>query len=327
MKKIILISFSVFMILLNVGCDSKSNIEFIQMENQVDVIINGELFTSYLHGSDLLKPCLFPVKSPSGEVLTRSYPYKEIEGESNDHPHHTGLYFTYASKGEVNGDSFWNLHGVPPQIKHIKILDIEQEKNAGEITTLSHWINRNNQVILEEKREMEIEVLENEYRVDFTIELTAIDTTVTFQDTKEGMFAIRVADWLTENTKGTLYKSTGEYLNAEGEKTEENVWGKRSSWVRLEGEKDGITIGIAIYHHPESTNFPTYWHARGYGCFAANPIGQYDFQKGRDVENPQHRTLVIDKGETALFKFRMTIYEGEKTKEQFDQEFKDFSKN
>jgi len=327
MKKIIVAGFLIGALLLNFSCDSGSNVEFIQKENQIDVVINDQLFTSYLIGSDLLKPCLYPVNSPSGETLTRSYPFEEIEGETNDHPHHTGLYFTYASKGEVNGDSFWNLHDVPPQIKHIEVLEIETEKNEGEITTVSHWINRNNQAILEEKREMEIEVLENEYRIDFTIELTAIDTVVTFQDTKEGMFAIRVADWLTENTKGTLYKSTGEYLNAEGEKTEENVWGKRSSWVRLEGEKDGKTIGIAIYHHPKSINYPTYWHARGYGCFGANPIGQFDFQKGRNMEKPQHRTLEINPGETALFKFRMTIYEGAKTKEQFDQEFNNFSKN
>ena len=104
-----------------------------------------------------------------------------------------------------------------------------------------------------------------------------------------------------------------------------NIWGKRSGWVRLEGEKDGKTIGIAIYHHPKSLNFPTYWHARGYGCFAANPIGQFDFQKGRGMENPEKRSLTINPGETALFKFRMTVYEGTSTKEQFDKEFESFS--
>ena len=309
------------------SCDTGSKVEFIEKENQIDVMFEGQLITSYLHGTDLLKPCLYPVNSPSGEILTRAYPFEEIEGESSDHPHHTGAYFTYASKGEVNGDSFWNLHDVPPQIRHIKVLEMEGEKNEGELTTLSHWVNRNNQPILEEKREMEFEVLENKYLIDFTIELTAIDTAVTFEDTKEGMFAIRVADWLTENTKGKLFKSTGEYLNAEGDKTEKNIWGKRSSWVRLEGEKDGKTIGIAIYHHPKSVNYPTYWHARGYGCFGANPIGQYDFQKGRGEENPVHRSLTINPGESALFKFRMTIYEGARTKEQFDQEFENFSKN
>jgi hypothetical protein len=327
MKKIILISFVAFAVTMFYSCDSGSNIEFIQKDTQIDVIINGQLFTSYMHGNDLLKPCLYPVISPSGEVVTRSYPFTEIEGESSDHPHHTGAYFTYASKGEVNGDSFWNLHDVPPQIKHIKVLDMTEGKNNGSLSTLSHWVNSKNQPILEENRIMEIQIADDKYQVDFTIQLSAIDTAVTFEDTKEGMFAIRVADWLAEKAKGTLYESTGEYLNAEGEKTEKNIWGKQSKWVRLEGEKDGKIIGIAIYHHPESVNFPTYWHARGYGCFAANPIGQYDFQKGRKEDNPQHRSLTIKPGETALFKYRMTVYEGPSTKEQFDLEFEDFSKN
>lgn len=321
--QILIVSFGI----IQFGCNNGNKVQFVEKENQIDVVIGDKLITSYLIGNDLLKPCLYPVISPSGATVTRAFPFEKIDGESSDHPHHTGVYFTYGSKGEVNGDSFWNIHPVPPQIKHIKIVKKEEEKNEGEITTISHWMNHNNKPILEEKRTMEIEVAENEYRFDFTFELTAIDTAVTFEDTKEGMFAIRVADWLTENGKGTLYKSTGNFLNAEGETMEKGVWGKRSAWVRLEGEKDGKKTGIAIYHHPKSVNFPTYWHARGYGCFAANPIGQYDYQKGRGIENPEKRTLSIEKGKTALFKFRMTIYEGSRTKQDFDKEFKQYSKD
>ena len=113
------------------------------------------------------------------------------------------MYFTYASKGEVNGDNFWNMHPIPPQIKHIEVLEMESEKNEGELTTLIHWINSDNQPILEEKREMEFEVEENNYMIDFTIELKALNEAVTFEDTKEGMFAIRVADWMCEKNKGT----------------------------------------------------------------------------------------------------------------------------
>jgi len=323
MNKINLFLATLLALFLGIGCNPDSNIEFVQKENQIDVLIEGQLVTSYLHSSDLLKPCLYPVKTLSGEVVTRAFPFEKIDGESDDHPHHTGVYFTYGSKGEVNGDHFWNMHDIPPQIKHIEVLDTETEKNEGEITTVSHWISSENKPILEEKREMEFEVMENGYHIDFNIELKALDAAVTFEDTKEGMFAIRVADWLAENARGNI-ESTGRYMNAEGDETEENIWGKRSPWVRLEGEKGDKTIGIVMYHHPESVNFPTYWHARGYGCFAANPIGQFDFQKGREIENPEKRTLTIPAGETALFKFRLTIYEGARTKGQFNEEFEAF---
>jgi hypothetical protein len=327
MKKYLSGSLLIIALFVYLGCGLPGQIEFLQKENQIDVMVNGRLLTSYLYGNELLKPSLHPLMSPSGETVTRGYPFVEIKGESNDHPHHTGVYFTYASNGEVNGNSFWNLHDVPPQIRHVDIVEMKEGKDKGRLSTLSHWVNKENKPILEENRVMDFYVREGEYTIDFTIHLTAMDTAVTFADTKEGMFAIRVADWLTENTKGKLYKSTGEYLNAEGDRTEKNIWGKRSSWVRLEGEKEGKKIGIAIYHHPRSINYPTYWHARGYGCFAANPIGQYDFQKANQIKNPEQRSLTLQPGETGLFKFRMTIYEGERTKEQFSQAFETFAKN
>ncbi|MEX2564606.1 MAG: PmoA family protein [Cyclobacteriaceae bacterium] len=301
-------------------------VSFVQTEEQINIMAGDKMVSSYKIGEDLLKPYLFPIRSPSGEVVTRGYPIQEIQGESKDHPHHTGLYFTYGSKEEVNGNSFWNLHEIPPQIKHMEVLEIEEGRNKGHLTTLSHWIGKDHQALLSETRKMEFSVQKNRYIFDFDIILKALDRTVTFGDTKEGMFAIRVADWLAEKSNHSEIKNTGEYLNAEGDRTESNIWGKRSSWVRLEGEKDGKRIGIAMYHHPESTNYPTYWHARGYGCFAANPIGQFDFQKGNQTNAPEKRTLKLQPGEEARFKFRVTIYEGDRSFENFNQEFKNFSR-
>ena len=307
------------------GCNGQQNVRFEEKEKKIDILINHRLFSSYITDSTLLKPCLHPVISLSGEVVTRHYPFENIEGESTDHPHHTGICFTYGSKGEVNGNSFWNMHDAPPKIVHQKVVKMKGGKDKGLLSTVSHWIDAGNKVILTENRDMDFHFFPDKTTVDFTIVLTATDTTVTFEDTKEGMFAFRVADWLAEKSKGTLYEGTGEYLNAQGEKTEENIWGKRSEWVRLQGEKDGKIYGVAMFHHPESLNFPAYWHARGYGCFAANPIGQYDFKKGR-TDNPQKRSLTLQPGKEALFRFRVVVYEGNKEKETFDNEFEEYSK-
>ena len=177
---------------------------------------------------------------------------------------------------------------------------------------------KSGQILLEEKRNMVFHAGEKEYVIDFSIDLTAQDTKVIFSDTKEGMFAIRVADWLRE--KG----GTGRYLSSNADQTEANVWGKRSRWVRLQGEKGGKTIGIAILNHPASVNYPTYWHARGYGLFSANPLGQYAFEKGRHQESPQPFQLTLEPGERAHFRFRMVIYEGVRTKEQLERWFEEF---
>jgi hypothetical protein len=133
------------------------------------------------------------------------------------------------------------------------------------------------------------------------------------------MFAIRVADWMTEA------KGTGQYLDSKGNTGEPNVWAQKADWVRLQEAKDGKTIGIAIFNHPASACYPTYWHARSYGLFSANPLGQLDFLKGRNVDNPQPLNFTLQPGQNALFRFRMIIYEGQKSADQLAVEFQKFA--
>ena len=289
------------------------NVRFVQDTNKIDILVGGNLFTTYRYGSELTKPILYPVKSPSGIVLTRGFPFEKIPGESNDHPHHTGIFFTY---DKVNHDGFWNNTTSPPQIKHIKTTKMEN----GQLSTISHWVGKSGKQLLEEKRDMVFSAEANQYAIDFNIALTAQDEKIVFGDTKEGMFAIRVADWLRED------KGTGKYLDSDGNIGEPNIWGKKATWVRLEGQKDGKTIGIAIFNHPASANYPTYWMARGYGLFSANPLGQLDFLKGTNVENPQPLNFTLYPGQSALFKFRMIIYEGQKSAEQLEREFQSFAR-
>lgn len=283
--------------------------------NKIDVMIDGELFTSYLiesqfEGKSLTKPILFPVHTPAGVTVTRSFPFAEVEGESPDHPHHTGIFFTY---DEVNESGFWNNTKFPPQIKHL----IVKERLSGDVGTLeteSEWISKDSVPLLKEERTMKFMPGENEIAIDFTMNLIPLVDKVEFGDTKEGMFAIRVAHQLREN-------NTGEYVSSNGDVGADNVWGKRAEWVKLEGVIDSTTVGIAILNHPESVNYPTYWHARGYGLFSANPLGQLAFQKTRNVENPEPFGLTIEEGENALFKFRMIIYDGARSLEQMEEKF------
>jgi len=75
-----------------------------------------------------------------------------------------------------------------------------------------------------------------------------------------------MATLLTEDQAGRM-------VNAEGAQMQEQVWGKRSPWVDYSGTVDGTEAGIAIMDNPSNPRYPTYWHARAYGLFAAIPIG------------------------------------------------------
>src|SRR5215212_6033958 len=67
---------------------------------RVDVSIGGKPFTSYIWPERLKKPVLYPLRTASGTLVTRGWPFDPRPGERIDHPHHVGLWFDY---GDVNG--------------------------------------------------------------------------------------------------------------------------------------------------------------------------------------------------------------------------------
>jgi type 1 glutamine amidotransferase len=306
---------------------AQKRVELLQNSNAIDVMVDGRLFTSYIYQLDpakplaaegvlLTKPVFFPLRTPSGITVTRGWPFEKIEGESQDHPHHMGLYFTY----DLPGNGFWNNSTLPlPVIRHINAQITNDPRGNRAIQSLMHWIGNDNHALLAEKRLTSFIPGSDQHIIDTDIELEALADTVEFGYTKEGMFAIRLAQWLIEDG------GTGAYLSSNGDEKEQGVWGKRAEWVRIQGEYEGRTVGIAILNHPTSTNYPTFWHARGYGCFSANPLGQYAFEKSHNVENPQLYNLILRKGEMARFRFRVIIYEGPKTKQQLDNEFSEYA--
>lgn len=305
-------------------------IQLHEQPGQVNVSIEGKPFTTYLFGSDpahplkavgvrQTKPVLVPVYSPSGTMVTRAYPFWEVAGETKDHPHHMGIWFAVDRVGGDDNDFWGNSQNALPAILHQRIMKMKGGNGTGELDVLSHWVGKKGVALLEELREMHFLAMEaNQYAIDFTIHLKPLVDEIAFGDTKEGMFAIRVAEWLTES-------ETGRYLNSNEEKKEEGVWGKRANWVRLQGEKEGKKIGILILSHPSSVNSPTYWHARGYGCFSVNPLGQLDFEKTHKLPDPQPFNLRLKLGEQALFRYRVIIYEGDYNSERIEKLYQEFT--
>ena len=53
--------------------------------------------------------------------------------------------------------------------------------------------------------------------------------------------------------------------------------------MMLTGQADGSPVTMAILDHPKNPGYPTYWHARGYGLFSANPLGQKVFSEGKET--------------------------------------------
>jgi hypothetical protein len=316
-----------------------SKVEFVKGENRIDVLIAGQPFTSYLYGSNLTKPLLVPVRTPSGIEVSRRHPLTKIEGGSMDHEHHVGIFFAV---DQVNGVNFWKNTDMPPQIKHVEITEMAGGAGTGKLSTVSHWIDDKRQVLLEERRTMVFSAgeHEDEYAIDMSIDLTAKCPRVVFEDIEEGMFAIRVSDYLREREPenspqpgrplpAESLSGTGRYFSSNGDETAKNIWGKRARWVALQGVRKGKVVGIAILNHPASINYPTYWHARNYGLFSANPLGQGDFQRQQPLKYRKNKViplcLTLEQGETAHFRFLVIVYEGFRTNEQIEERFRKFT--
>ena len=314
------------------------SVEFIESKNKVDVMVGGRHFTSYVYGNKHTKPMLVPLRTPSGIEVTRRNPLVEMKGGSDDHQHHVGIFFAV---DKVNGTNFWNNTAPLPQIKHIKTTQVAVDNGNAKLTTVMHWIDRSGNVLLEENRTMVFLAGENkdEYAIDFSIDLTARQSEVVFEDIEEGVFAVRVADCLRESNSKVMLKAdqslpeesisgTGRYFSSNGDETAKNVWGKRARWVALQGIRKGKVVGVAILNHPASINYPTYWHVRSYGLFSANPLGQGDFQRqSKYKKNPViPLRLTLKRGQKAHFRFLVVVYEGTRTTGQMEKRFREFVK-
>jgi hypothetical protein len=318
------------------GNPVEQSVDFIKGKNKIDVMVGGRHFTSYVYGSEHTKPMLVPLRTPSGIEVTRRNPLVEMKGGSDDHQHHVGIFFAVDN---VNGTKFWNNVAPPPQIKHIKTTEVTGDNGKAKLATVMQWIDQNGNILLEENRSMVFLAGENkdEYAIDFSIDLTARQNEVVFEDIEEGVFAVRVADCLREDDLKLKLKpgrplpkesvsGTGRYFSSNGDETAKNVWGKRARWVALQGIRKKKVVGVAILNHPASINYPTYWHVRKYGLFSANPLGQGDFQRqSKYKKNPvQPLRLTLKQGQKVHFRFLVVVYEGIRTTGQMEKRFREF---
>ena len=82
---------------------------------------------------------------------------------------------------------------------------------------------------------------------------------------------------------------------------------------------DGKTVGVAVLNHPKSFRYPTTWHVRTYGLFAANPFGWHDFGMGKSGEH------VVPDGESIQFRYRLVLHEGDASAAHLPEAFRSYS--
>lgn len=321
------------------GGDPAVEIREGEATGEVEILFDGELFTSLIQPEGVTKPVLWPVVSSKGHRVTRNYPLEKVAGERTDHPHHIGIWLTY---GDVNGIDYWNNSAAIPAEKKNEYGDIALQEivsmsssgSEGELVIRSRW-NDNGEAVLDEETTFSfinrggIRIIDRETR------LKALKD-VLFEDNKEGMIGMRMASELEmpsdqaitltdahgnpTTVKGKNELASGDYLSSEGLRGDD-VWGTRGRWMSLTGNFEGDEVSVVMIDHPSNPGYPTYWHARGYGLYAANPLGQKEMSGGKDELH-----FSLSRGEEVTFRYRIVISDaGAADRNKWEELFEEYA--
>jgi hypothetical protein len=274
-------------------CFAAAQVKITQQKGRVQVEIGGKAFGDLYTAPDAPKPYFAPLRSVSGKIVTRQWPMVKDSGETQDHQHHRGMWLGYI---DVNGVNFWENEFSYKKPNAGKIVAHDAVVAGSTVRLACDWLAPDGKKLLTDKRTMTF-YSDPELRiVDFDATLTAT-VQVVFNDDKDGAFAVRMADPLTEKT------GTGVLTSSEGGRTMKEVWGKPANWVDYSGTLDGEALGITIMDHPTSFHHPARWHARDYGLLAANPFADHAYDPAA-----AERKVTLRPGESVRLRYRVLVH-------------------
>lgn len=302
------------------GLSADRGIEVIPQNDRVTLKIDGELLTE-LRFANSPKPYFYPLLGPGGLALSRNYPMRnDAVDEEKDHPHHRSLWFTH---GDVNGVDFWAEGEKKGRVVQEKILEAKSGADVGVLRTANSWVTVEGRKVLTDETTVRVLRSPDGRMFDYVIKLTASEGDVTFGDTKEGTMAVRLAESMRLlPNKFYAGKATGHIRQNTGARDGE-TWGKRAAWCAYSGPVGDQTMGVVIFDRPANPRYPTWWHVRDYGLFAANPFGVHDFEKKPKGAGD----LVLKKGESLTFEYRFLLHRGEMEVAKLDAIAAEFAKS
>lgn len=299
------------------GVSTAAEFTLTKEDDGVTVKYDGKLFTRYIIKSGA-KPVLWPIIGPTGREMTRAYPLTDgTPEEKKDHIHHRSFWFTH---GNVNGQNFWEDKLQDGVIAHTTVHQefvLVKGGAEGTIVTRNDWIGLDKKKVCEDLRVLTFGRDGDSPWIDFDITVKATDGDVKFGDTKEGTFGVRVAE--TMKVDAGL---GGKIITSEGLE-DIKAWGMPAAWVDYYGPvgvEKPETLGIAILNHPSSFRYPTHWHVRTYGLFAANPFGLKDFKVADDGSH------TIKNGESMTLRYRVLLHKGNEKEGKVAEAFANYAK-
>ena len=280
------------------------------LADRIRIDVGGKPFSNYIFAG-AHRPYMYPVLASDGTELNREYPMTEPPGEDHDHVHHRSLWFAHSS---VNGIDFWNegTSGTRPKGSIVHAATVRVEGGGiGLIRMRDNWVGPTGQLVCTDDTEIRIRGDETSRTLDYQVTLQALPgEALLMGDDKDGTMAMRLAQWMTMAHKYLKAElpGNGHIVTATG-KTDADAWGKRADWCDYFSTHNGQTYGVAIFDDPRNLRHPTWWMARDYGLFGANPFGQHDYEGLKD--RPHAGDYTIPAGGTLTLRYRFYFHLGD----------------
>ena len=262
-------------------------VEFLKTDSTLHITIDGQPFATYNFSHEQMKPFLLPIQTQSGVMVNRSL----NDASDADHPHHKGV---WNSVDEINGIKFWREDG---PIRNIAVRVIQAGGPLGIFEVINQW--QHPETGEPQLTETAIVTIHANRLLVYDMLFTASHVAADFEDTKEGMFGIRVAPSMKE-------KNGGHVVASDGSETTQNCWGKSFPWIDYYGTVDGKTVGVAIMDHPNNFRASRY-HVRDYGLFSISPFGNHAYTNGVEEAAPVH----LKKNESLRLRYGMFFHDGD----------------
>ncbi len=308
------------------AADSAQSVKLSRLDDRVRVEIGGRLFTEYVF-KGASRPYCYPILAADGTSLVRDFPMKETPGEDTDHKHHRALMFAHSNANQID---FWNEGTSGTKFpKGSTVHDGLVETTDGEVGLIRvrhRWVAPEGKLVATDETTLRFRGTAEARLLDYEVTLQALpDTPLVMGDNKDGTMAIRLAQWMTMPHKMQKkdIPGVGHIVTAKGER-DAAVWGTRAAWCDYFAARNGRTYGVAIFDHPQNLRHPTWWMARDYGLFAANPFGQRDFEAAAK-HPPGKGDYTIPAGGRLTLRYRFYFHTGDEQAARIAERYAEYA--
>ena len=278
-----------------------ARIEFQRDDHQgrMQVLIDGREAFGYCYGGAVDLPHYFPVRSPSGKLLT-------IE-QTEPYPHHRSVWFadTVRLEGRRRA-SFYNAlytrvtrddptSPFRDRIRHVEFLPATAEGGQAKIGMRLLWEMDLNVPVLDELRRMQIVALgQGEYFVDIMFTLTASYGDVAFESD-----AVHYAWPFVRMSPEFSVSQGGTITDSEGRTNQAQTNGQIARWVDDSNTVEGVTEGLAVFSHSDNDH-PHRWLTRDYGTFGP-----------RRSDDKSGKPFTLKRGESLVQRVGLLVHRGD----------------